>query len=69
MNHVAVLLFIPTSAPIAYADDTNDLICQESRMGMSPGQISDSIHGGQPSMPERRQRGQVINDLGNCPSP
>lgn len=35
-------------APIAHADGTDDLICQESRMGMSPGQISDSIHSGDP---------------------
>lgn len=66
LKTVAALLFILASAPIAHADNTNDLICEDSRMGMSPGQISDSIHGGQPNMPEFRQRGTVLNDLGDC---
>lgn len=65
MKTLAALLIALWCALIAHADNT-DLICQESRMGMSPGQLSDSIHGGDPSMPQWEQRSQVINDLGNC---
>lgn len=58
-----------SAAPAAHADPTDDLICQESRMGYSPGQITDSVHGGQPNVPEYQQRGTVITDLGGCDTP
>ncbi|MGO9071797.1 hypothetical protein [Mycobacterium sp.] len=47
--------------------DINDQVCQQStQFGLSPGQIADNIHSGQPNMPEFRQRGTVLNDLGTC---
>jgi hypothetical protein len=53
-------------APMAHADP--DPICQQStQFGLSPGQIADNLHSGQPNMPEFRQRGTVINHLGECP--
>jgi hypothetical protein len=51
---------------VALADP--DPICQQStQFGLSPGQIADNLHSGQPNMSLFRQRGQVLNDLGNCP--
>lgn len=70
MKSLAALLIMFTSIPVAHADNTTDTICQQStQFGLSPDQITANIHSGQPNMPEFRQRGEVLNDLGNCPSP
>lgn len=61
------VVFALISAPVAHADDNNSTICQQStQFGLSPDQIAANIHSGQPNMPEFRQRGQVLNQLGNC---
>ncbi len=70
MKLIAALLFIIASASITHADNTTDTICQQStNFGLSPGQIADNLHSGQPSMPEFRQRGTVLNTLGDCDQP
>jgi hypothetical protein len=43
-------VFAIAATPLAYVDDTvNDLICQKSRMGLSPDQIAASVHSGDPT--------------------
>lgn len=72
MKPLAALLITAAfvGAPIAHADNTTDTVCQQStQFGLSPGQIADNLHSGQPNMPAFRQRGDVLNTLGDCPSP
>jgi hypothetical protein len=43
-------VFAIAATPLAYVDDTvNDLICQKSRIGLSPDQIAASVHSGDPT--------------------
>jgi len=60
-------VFIIAAIPLAHADDNvNNLICQEMRVGLSPDQIAQSVHSGDPTMPPFIARGKVPNQLGDC---
>ena len=59
-----------TCTPVASADPgINDQICIDARLGMTPGQIGDSLHAAIPNAPPFRLRGAVIPQLGNCDEP
>lgn len=67
MKPLAALLFILASAPITHADNTTDTICQQSQdFGLSPDQIAQNLHNGNPTLPLFRARGDVITHLGDC---
>jgi hypothetical protein len=74
MKHIAIttaaIAALVSGTGVAHADSINDQVClQSNTFGLSPGQIADNLHSGQPNMPEFRQRGDVLNDLGTCDQP
>ena len=62
----AVVCAAVLSVGVAHADP-DPVVCGASRIGLSPTQIVDGLHRGDPRLPVTRLPYQVFRDLQDCP--
>lgn len=63
----ALLAVAFIAGPTAHASpDTDDIVCQQSRLGEDPGTIADQLHNGDPRHSIWQTTQQVWTDLQDC---
>jgi hypothetical protein len=53
-------------AGLARGDDTAELICQQLRLGQTPGQIADELHRGDPRRSVQQSLTTIWEDMPDC---